>query len=261
MNAITTTTAPKMTKAGITLMTIIGRGQTSFFDGGITEGEGIWHECLTGETAGTENMPKSAKGVANVIQKLAQDGYLHLTDNNQPGDTDGVWVSLTALGADTANELGAEGSTETPAAAPAAEKPAKAAAKSTTKAYQLPKGYQLKYPHGGYDLLSRTDKTASTPAWYVTCNAHGDMTTADTAKQGDALGKRDAMGSWCKGDHKPAAKATATPAKQAAPAKPAATATKKATAAKSTAKAPAKSPAKSTAKKSTTTKKATAKKA
>jgi hypothetical protein len=127
-----TTTTPKLTKAGAQLMTIIGRRETSFFDGGIVANEGIWHECLTGETAGAEGMPSSAKGVANVITKLAADGYLELHDNSE----DGVWVVLTDLGADTANELAAE-------KAPAAKETAKAAkapaakkvttAKATTK--------------------------------------------------------------------------------------------------------------------------------
>ncbi len=104
-------------------------------------------------------------------------------------------------------------------------------AKAPAKAYTVPKGYELKYPHGGYDLLRRLDSATKGPAWWVTCNAHGQMTEAATAKAGDLLGRKAELATWCKGDHKAPAPAKATtkaPATKATTAKPRA---KKATAA------------------------------
>lgn len=93
---------PNLTKMGKTLMTLIGKRELSFFDGGIVEGEGIWHNSLSGETAGAPGMPKNATGVANVVTKLVEDGYLTVAAPDENGD---VWVSLTKLGAETAVQL------------------------------------------------------------------------------------------------------------------------------------------------------------
>lgn len=99
----------------------------------------------------------------------------------------------------------------TKAAAPAPAKaaaPAPAPAKAPkVKAYTVPTGYAVKYPHGGYDLLTKVNKDTEGPAWWVTCNAHGDMTDATTAKAGDALGRKAEMVKWCKGHKAAAAKA------------------------------------------------------
>lgn len=100
----TTTTTPALTKLGRALMTEIGDWHGSFFDGGIAEGEGIWFSCLTGETAGIEGLAKTPTGMANVITKLGQDGYLSIDGPDEDGEQ---WVSLTKLGAETALELAA----------------------------------------------------------------------------------------------------------------------------------------------------------
>lgn len=116
-------TISTMTKAGTALMTIIGRGQTSFFDGGIVAGQGIWHEALTGETAGAEGLPKTPKGVAGVIRRLVEQGMLEVADSGE----DGVWVALTDQGAATANALA-------PASAPEpTKKPVKAKSNASAK--------------------------------------------------------------------------------------------------------------------------------
>lgn len=97
----TTSKAPTMTAAGTALMTAIGNWTGSFFDGGIVANEGIWHENLTDEAAGAPGLPKTPKGVAGVIRRLSEQGYLDVSDQGE----DGVWVSLTALGAATATAL------------------------------------------------------------------------------------------------------------------------------------------------------------
>ena len=88
--------APRLTKFGAMLLGLIGSGSTSFFDDGIVENSGIWHECLTGETAGTEGMPTTGKGVANVIDRLCDLGLL---DKGSPDEDGQVWVWLTKRGA------------------------------------------------------------------------------------------------------------------------------------------------------------------
>lgn len=86
--------------------------------------------------------------------------------------------------------------------APASKQAAKAPAAPKVKAYTVPKGYEVKWPHGGYDLLRKTNKEADGPNWYVTCNAHGDLREVANAKEGDALGRKAELAKWCKGDHK-----------------------------------------------------------
>jgi predicted SprT family Zn-dependent metalloprotease len=86
----------KLTASGKALLTQIGNGQFSFFDNGITAGSGIWHENLTDEAHAA--VAKTPKGVANVARKLADDGYLTISDV----DEDNPWVELTELGASTA---------------------------------------------------------------------------------------------------------------------------------------------------------------
>lgn len=112
-----------MTKAGAALMTIIGKGETSFFDGGIVSGQGIWHETLTGEVAGTDGMPKTAKGVAGVIRRLVEQGMLEVSDTGE----DGVWVALTEQGAAEATALAAASAPEP------TQQPKKATSKASAK--------------------------------------------------------------------------------------------------------------------------------
>jgi hypothetical protein len=92
-------TTAALTPAGTALLTAIGQRRFSFFDDGIVEDSGIWEECLTTEVAGIANTPK---GVALVARKLERDGYLYISQND---GEDSPWVSLTALGAQAANEL------------------------------------------------------------------------------------------------------------------------------------------------------------
>lgn len=163
---MSTTTAPTMTKAGTALMTIIGKHQTSFFDGGIVTGEGIWHEALTGETAGAPDLPKTAKGVAGVIRRLAETGYLDVSDQGE----DGVWVSLTEQGAATATALAegtptkptqtAQKATKAPASAKAASKPADSPATlwADVKFYRLRKvGTARRLPYLAPGTTERKD--------------------------------------------------------------------------------------------------------
>ena len=91
---------------------------------------------------------------------------------------------------------------------------------------KVPNGYELKWPHGGHSLLKKTGEHAG-PEWFVLCNAHGTVTAAKNAKEGETLGAKAERVKWCDKDHDapvkaPAAKATkATPAAKAAPAAPA----------------------------------------
>lgn len=247
-------TAPKLTKMGATLMTIIGKQQTSYFDGGVVEDSGIWHEALTGETAGAEGMPKTPTGVANVITKLVDDGYLH----SDPAEgEDGAWVYLTKLGADTANSLAA-GKPVASNAAPAktgteiitdtivkaiTPKPA-----DTKKAAPAKKAAAKKAPAkkaSAPKLSTDTETIPTDPAelrtlikitrdrrWRAGRRDDAALVAEMTAK----LDKLTAAAAQLKGDDKPAkAQAKAAPAKKAA-SKPAAKKTASKTPAKRTAK-------------------------
>lgn len=97
--------APKLTAMGRELLRAIGLNRFSFFDYGIVADSGIWTENLTDEAAGMEKLPKTATGVANVIDKLCADGYLDKTEANEE---DGSWVALTELGALVAQQLADE---------------------------------------------------------------------------------------------------------------------------------------------------------
>jgi hypothetical protein len=112
--------------------------------------------------------------------------------------------------------------TENTTAKPAEKKAAakKAAAPAKVRAYKVPKGYEVKWQHGGHDLLKKADAATKGPAWFTACNAHGDLHEAANAKEAEGFGVLKVRATWCKGDHKPAAKKA--PAKKA-PAKKAAT--------------------------------------
>lgn len=142
------TTSTTMTAAGKALMTAIGNWTGSFFDGGIVagNGSGIWHDNLTGEAAGLPGVPKTAKGVAGVIRRLSEQGYLDVSDVGE----DGVWVALTEQGAATATALAQQADAEPtqkaaqPAkaagAAKASPKPQKAAQPKASKATKAKPG-------------------------------------------------------------------------------------------------------------------------
>lgn len=92
--------------------------------------------------------------------------------------------------AESAEVVDIEAKTE-PAAKPARTPREKVAAK-------LPKGYAVKYENGAYDLAKKGDGAAANgAAWIVICTAHGTTTTAEKAKDGDALGRKTARGEWC----------------------------------------------------------------
>jgi len=88
----------------------------------------------------------------------------------------------------------------------------KALKADASKATAVP-GYQLRWPHGGYDLYRALEADAPS-AWVVRCTAHGTTTPAPNAKAGDALGAKAARAAWCK-----PCKAEAKAAARKAPAK------------------------------------------
>src|SRR5262245_10613339 len=88
-----------------------------------------------------------------------------------------------------------------PAAKTAAPKASKPAAPKQTAAERLAAlikadperaaavpGYDLRWPHGGYDLLKRTaDAPEGAAPWVVRCVEHGTTKDATDTKAGDAL--------------------------------------------------------------------------
>jgi hypothetical protein len=62
------------TKMGAMLLGLIGGGSTSIDK--VVKGSSIEHATLTAETAGQPGMPKNGKGVANVIDRLVEQGHL-----------------------------------------------------------------------------------------------------------------------------------------------------------------------------------------
>jgi len=223
-----------MTAKGTETMTAIGQRQLSFFDEGIQEHSGIWGSCLAQE------MGHKSSGVINRLRDLG----LFTTSPAGPDD-DSDWWALTALGAEVANTLAAPTTTTTENTTTkendmtentTAKKTAakKAAAAPAPRAYKVPKGYEVKWQHGGHDLLKKADADAKGPAWYTACNAHGDLHEAANAKEAEGFGVLKVRSTWCKGDHKPAAKKAAAPVKAPA-AKATATKATKAKAAKTTA--------------------------
>jgi hypothetical protein len=237
-----------LTPKGRQTMTEVGNWTGSFFDEGCTAGSGIWGECFMNE-AGHKS--------AGVINRLRDLGLFETSID----DESGVWFALTPLGVEVAQHLTTPTTTEntttkentvtenTTAKKTAAKKTAAAPA---PRAYKVPKGYEVKWQHGGHDLLKKSDAATKGPAWYTACNAHGDLHEAASAKEAEGFGVLKVRSTWCKGDHKPAAKKTA-PAK-AAPAKTAAAKTTKAAKTAAAKTAAAKAPAKA----ATTTKAAKA---
>ena len=60
------------------------------------------------------------------------------------------------------------------------------------------KGYEVRWPHGQYDLLRATDSAPEgAPKWRVRCNAHGTTTPVESAKAGDKLGTKEGLLTWC----------------------------------------------------------------
>jgi hypothetical protein len=70
-------------------------------------------------------------------------------------------------------------------------------AKLPAEKLTAPAGYVVKWPHGGYDLLKKTDKDAAGAAWLVRCNYHGTTKEVASAKEGDGLGSNAGRPSWC----------------------------------------------------------------
>jgi predicted SprT family Zn-dependent metalloprotease len=132
----------KLTASGKALLTQIGNGQFSFFDNGITAGSGIWHENLTDEAHAA--VAKTPKGVANVARKLADDGYLTISDV----DEDNPWVELTELGASTAAKE---------------EAPAKKAVARPKKSVTGDKAPQAKLPTSGKGKAAPAPKEKAAP--------------------------------------------------------------------------------------------------
>ncbi|XNL98387.1 hypothetical protein SEA_BUMBLE_76 [Arthrobacter phage Bumble] len=88
----------KLTAKETALMAAIADRQFSFFDDGISEGSGIWADCLTGEIVGSAAYPVSEtrRGVASVLNSLCRKGLLISEDDEE--STDGAWTYLTAAG-------------------------------------------------------------------------------------------------------------------------------------------------------------------
>lgn len=201
-----------LTAKGRQTMTEVGNWTGSFFDQGCEEGSGIWAECFQNE-AGHKS--------SGVINRLATLGLFTTTP-----DESGVWFALTPLGVEVAQALQITTTTEntttkentvtenTTAKKTAAKKETAAPA---PRAYKVPKGYEVKWQHGGHDLLKKADADVKGPAWFTACNAHGDLHEAANAKEAEGFGVLKVRSTWCKGDHTPAAKkvapAKATPAK------------------------------------------------
>lgn len=96
VKAATFTSKSKVpTKMGAMLLGLIGAGSVSFFDRGVVEGSDTWHSVLTDEVAGQPGMPKNGKGVANVIDRLVEQGHLEKGTEDE-GD---IPVFLTKRGA------------------------------------------------------------------------------------------------------------------------------------------------------------------
>lgn len=81
-----------MTPMGIIVMDAIGNRRVSFFDDGISEGSGSWGTCLCGDTG-------ARPGALTQLEKLG------LLASEETDDEAGKWWTLTALGADVAQEL------------------------------------------------------------------------------------------------------------------------------------------------------------
>jgi hypothetical protein len=112
------TAVTKLTKQGRESMEAIGRGQVSFFDGGIKEDEGSWGQVLTGD------LGHKSSGVLNGLKRQGLfENHGQQGDNIDAGD----WWVLTALGAAVANHL----AEQPESAALPAEEPA--AAESTVE--------------------------------------------------------------------------------------------------------------------------------
>lgn len=63
----------------------------------------------------------------------------------------------------------------------------------------VPAGYTIRWPHGAFDLLKRTDPKGKSSPWKVQCIAHGTTHDAKSAKDGDALGTQAGRAAWCRG--------------------------------------------------------------
>lgn len=152
---------PRMTKSGRVLMDMIGRRQFTWFDEGIAANSGIWHSCLTDEATGAPGLPEKALGVAQVIRALGKAGLLYVDEQGE----DGVWVALTAEGAQVANALASEPEpTDPPVPAPTTKVAPTAKAKTTPVTTPKAKtAAPAKVPAAKVAKTAKTAKVAPAP--------------------------------------------------------------------------------------------------
>jgi colicin import membrane protein len=78
---------------------------------------------------------------------------------------------------------------------------------------KLPAGYEIQWPHASHSLVRRAkDAEGEGPTWLVLCNEHGRTTPAESAKDGEAKGRKADRAVWCAGCKRAAAKAADAPA-------------------------------------------------
>ena len=120
----------KLTAKEIALMSAVAHREFSFFDDGISEGSGIWADCMTGEIVGSTKYPVSEtrRGVASVLNSLVRKGLLQ-SENDDESD-EGAWTYLTAEGV-----AWCEAHTAEAPAAETAEAPAEVVAEAAPAAF------------------------------------------------------------------------------------------------------------------------------
>lgn len=164
-------TIASLTKLGRELMRRIGAGQFSFFDGGITEGSGIWSEVLGGEFADT------CKNAGGVIGRLVKQDLL---TRSETGEADGAWVDLTALGAAVAKRLAAEPS-------------GKVVAISEAKTAKASKAKATKAPAKATPAKAKANPTAQAKALAELESAHAELLRAQELAEKAAAKRRVAV--------------------------------------------------------------------
>lgn len=142
--------------------------------------------------------PQTAAAVARTTKLAATTVRKALTalaaDGQAVQATDKTWTAQP-----TKATAKAEAEAKAPAKAEATPKQAPAPRAPLAHAGEAVKGYEVRWPKRGFDLLKRNDKAdADAPAWLVRCNAHGTTVPAGNAKEGDALGRKADRAAWCK---------------------------------------------------------------
>lgn len=158
---------------------------------------------------------KAAKLAAPTVRKVLT---LMAADELAVQDTERRWVATPKLAAAAAEAKADAAKPKATKAAgkkaaadkPKADKPKAAGPKQTAaqrlaalvkadpaRANAVP-GYELRWPHGAYDLLKRTDKAPEGAApWIVRCVEHGTTKDTTDTKAGDALGRKADRAGWC----------------------------------------------------------------